>query len=635
MHQTIGVLAHVDAGKTTLSEMMLFHGGTLRKAGRVDSGDTCLDFNPVERSRGVTIYSSFADFNWMNVTFHLIDTPGHPDFSAEMEAALQVLDMAVLVVSAVEGVQSQTEAIWNLLRIASKPTLIFINKTDRAGADPDRVRTELKRFSPDCTVLSPEAAAERNDRFLEAYCEADYSEEQYRQAARETVLQCRLFPIIQGSALKDEGVTELLDLLSWVADDKYNETAEFGAQVWKIRRDKNGVRWAMLKITSGRLISRMDIMNREGTHEKIGELRLFQGEKSCNLKAAKAGMLCAASGLSSVKIGENLGVAPELPGFRFEPVISAAVRYPDKIQGSEIYDLFKILEDEDSSLRVTFENGQVIVNVAGAMQLEVLPETIECRFGVEIAFEKPAVIYKETIAGTVFGYGHFEPLRHYSEVHFRLEPMPAGSGMSFQSECPTDILSLNWQRLIETHVFERKHKGVLIGAELTDVRIVLTTGRAHVLHTAGGDFREATYRGIRQGLMKAESVLLEPIYDVKATVDPALFGNVVSHFQKMQGEVYRHDVTGECAVICAKVPVIEMMDYILNFASLTHGKGGLILSLDGWKPCHDAQQVIEEAAYKPESDLEHTPDSVFCDHGVGRQIKWNEAEDFLHLGKSL
>lgn len=631
MKETIGIFAHVDAGKTTLSEMMLYKSGAIRQAGRVDDGNTCMDYNCVEKSRGITIYSAFASFTWKNVQFFLIDTPGHKDFSEEIESALCILDKAVLVVSAVEGIESYTERIWEYLKDMNIPTVLFINKTDRAGASVERVRQELKMLSADCEILSEEAVAERDEEFLELYLSDKAAAEDYKKASQRAVSKRRLFPVLWGAALKDEGVEELLDLLAFLCQREYDSSGDFGGIVWKVRYDKKGVRWTDIKVTSGRLHSRIEIPLGEGRFCKVGELRSFQGGKSVNIREASAGDVCTVSGVAELTWGSAVGNAVN-PGIsRTEPVLTSRLVQKDETNLQELFSTVKRMGEENPSLKVSRKGEQIIIHINGIVQLDVLPEIIKDRFGFEVAFEQPQVIYKETITEPVMGYGHYEPLKHYSEVHLRLEPQPRGSGISFASECPLDSFGQRWQNLVKTHVFERKHAGVLVGSELTDVKIVLVAGREHYLHTSGGDFRQATYRAIRQGLMKSRSRLLEPVHNVRFTVDTGLAGAVINRIAQMGGELEAQTNWEGHTVITAWIPVVEMLNYVTEFASATHGKGSIAILKSDWRFCHNEQEVIAAKGYIAENDLEQPADSVFCRKGVARLIKYDKVESQLHI----
>lgn len=629
MKETIGIFAHVDAGKTTLSEMLLYKSGAIRSAGRVDNGNTLMDYTYTEKSRGITIYSAVAALNWKKTQFYLVDTPGHKDFADETENTMCILDKAIVVVSAVEGVQSYTEEIWESLCEYHIPTVIFINKTDRAGADVQKVSEELKKLSENCVVLSEDTVAERNDVFLEKYLSGNFDFNDYRIAAWECVKERMIFPVMSGAALRDEGVGELLDMLDFLSCTKYDCEGDFGGIVWKIKYDKKGVKWAFVKVTEGRLKARSRIYMTDGTVYKAAEIRSLQGEKTTNIKEAVAGDICALSGINELKTGDILGVCKikRLPGK--EPVLISKAVTEDNI--NDVYKCLKIMSDEITTLNAEKHGNEVVISVNGIVQLQVLPEIISERFGFDVTFEKPEVVYKETIAEPVMGYGHYEPLRHYSEVHFKLEPQERGSGISFESQCSTDKFGKSWQNLVESHVFERKHKGILIGAELVDIKVILMAGKEHYLHTSGGDFREATYRAIRQGLMKSKSILLEPVYKAEFKTESELSGSVISRIIQMGGKPEEQHIEGDSTCITAKVPVTEMLEYVTEFNSMTHGSGAISIKKINWEPCHNQEQVIEEKGYSAENDLEQPADSVFCRKGKARLIKYDKVEEELYI----
>lgn len=631
MFKTIGILAHVDAGKTTLSEQLLFHAGVLRTRGRVDNGDAFLDAAPLERARGITITAGHAVFSYGGTTYQLVDTPGHVDFSVEMERTLSILDAAIVVVSAPDGVQGQTETIWRRLEALRVPTFLFLNKCDRCDGSLALAALQAQ-LSDGCVDLSgglsaaAEALAERDEMLFDAYVSDGYEEALFLRVAQRMVSDRRLFPVFCGSALQDMGIPPLLEGLCRLLPERNAVTAPFGAQVYGMRRDAHNNRMALLKITSGTLRPRDRIGD-----QTVGELRVIHGTKSENLPLAVAGQLCAATGLSAA-IGEGLGVAAPLPRCVLQPLLSAKVNVRDDVPAQTVLAAFRTLEEEDPSLAVQWEEElhQLTVRVMGKIQLEVLVETVAARFGIAVSFGAPEVLYRETITAPVIGCGHFEPLRHYAEVWVRLEPQARGSGIRFSSTCPTDILSANWQRLIETHVEERVHRGVLTGAPLADVRIVLLTGRAHEKHTEGGDFREATYRAIRQALMQAASCLLEPRVQLSATVDPPQLGRLLADLQRMNAQTEAPDPVGARSHVKARVPMSELQGYPAVFAAYTHGRGVLALAPGDWAPCHNADAIIAQKAYDSERDVAHTPDSVFCSHGAGYPVKWRDAASKMH-----
>lgn len=625
MYRTIGVLAHVDAGKTTLSERLLTECGSLR----ANTG-AFLDSDAQEQARGITIFSGQAEFPHGGYVYQLVDTPGHVDFAAEMERKLAILDAAIVVVSAADGVQGHTETIWQRLEALRVPAFVFINKCDRTA--PDAALAEVRGLlSGDCVDLTSgleaaaEALAERDEGLLERYLEQGFREPEFRNAAQKMLRERRLFPVFCGSAREGTGVPALLNGLDTLLTTNYDASAPFGAQAYGVRRLPDGSRLVLLKIISGTLRPRDRVGN-----GKADELRLLRGAKTKNLPFAEAGRLCAVSGLAEVAIGDGLGTAPPLPACELRPLLSAKAVFGAPPQ--EALAAFRTLEDEDPALSVEWDEtlSQLTVRIMGQVQLEVLTEALRARFGIDVRFEPPEVLYQETVAAPVEGWGHFEPLRHYAEVGLRLEPLPRGSGMEFESECPTDELALNWQRLIETHVFERTHRGVLTGSALTDVRVVLLCGRAHEKHTEGGDFREATYRAIRHALMHAESVLLEPCLQLSASVEPTQAGRLLADLSRMSAETDAPTAQGDRMQIRAVVPLSEVLSYAQEFAAYTHGRGALSLRPAGLRPCHNTPEVMQRRNYDPERDLAHTPDSVFCSHGAGYTVKWNEAAAHMH-----
>ncbi len=672
MKRTIGILAHVDAGKTTFSEQVLYHAQSIRTRGRVDHQNAFLDADPIERRRGVTIFSDQAEFTWKDLSFDWIDTPGHADFSAEMERAVQVMDCAVVLVSCVEGVQGHTETVWQLLRRHHIPTLFFLNKTDRAGADPGAVLEELKQLTdtPDALInldfftqdsslvtdetLEPlEQLAMLDEELLERYLNGAPLEKGFI-ADRLRVLFAggRVLPYLQGSALQDRGVTAFLDLLALLAGPPCNkslapatiwgkyqgqERNPFRARVYRIRHDDQRACITFLKVLSGTLLPRQELAWDFGTDaeqkQKVNELRVYNGEKYRHLDKAQPGDLCAVTGLSGLRPGDGVGPGIESAVYETAPALWARVEYDAGcVNTQEALARLRLLEQEDPLLGVRWEEslGQISLRVMGVFQLEILRELVKARFDWDISFGPCQVLYRETIAQPVVGCGHFEPLRHYAEVHLRISPGPRGSGIRFESACPTDELAESWQRLIATHVLEREHKGVALGAPLTDVVITLLAGRAHEKHTQGGDFREAVYRAIRQGLMQAQTVVLEPWYALYAQTTPALAGRVMADIRARGGEYQLPISTGSHTVVRGRAPVAALLDYAKEFASFSGGKGSLRLVFDGYEPCRNQQAVIDAQGYQPERDIPNTPDSVFCAKGAGFVVKWEEAPGYMH-----
>ena len=633
----IGMLAHVDAGKTTLAEALLAHAGAIRSVGRVDRGDTHLDTDELERSRGITIFSSQATFEYDGVPLTLVDTPGHVDFSAEAERTLAVLDYAVLVVSANDGVTGHAATLWRLLERYNIPTLVFVNKMDLAGADTDALFAQLRnRLSDACADFSDrstselhEAAASNDEAALDEFLENGRLGD---DTLRRLIGERKLVPCLFGSALRDIGVDELLELLVWLPRERTWPDA-FAARVYKVTHER-GERLTWLKLTGGRLRAK-DVI---GTNppEKINQIRIYTGVKYELAPEVSAGQLCAVTGLSNVLPGDALGAEPAQPKPVLAPVLAYRVE-AGELDEHTVHAALSELAEEDPMLSVAWDAqlGEIRLMLMGTVQLEVVRERLRQRLGTEIAFGQGSILYKETIASSVMGYGHFEPLRHYAEAHLSLEPLPRGSGLEFGTVCPTDDLDLNWQRLILTNAMEREHKGVLTGAGLTDVRITLVSGKAHLKHTEGGDFRQATYRAIRQALMcsreRGEAVLLEPWYSFGLEVPPACVGRALADLTRMHARFDAPCADEGTARIEGNVPASELGDYALDVAAYTSGQGSFSCVFSGYEPCHDAERVIEDAAYDPEADLPNTPDSVFCSHGAGYTVKWFEAEAHMHV----
>lgn len=631
---TIGILAHVDAGKTSLSEQILFRGGALRQLGRVDHQDALLDFDPVERRRGITVFSGQARFSLDGRTYFLLDTPGHADFSGEMERCLAALDCAILVVSAVDGVQAHTETIWRLLTEHGLPVFFFLNKMDLPGAEPERAKAELARLCGDALIPledgfcpeSQERLALTDEALLEDYLAGELSESTWQAALCRAVMARELFPLYSGSALSGDGVDALLEGLGRFTQKEYDPEAPLSGLVYQIRHDKQGKRVALLKLTGGRLRAKDSLLE-----EKVHELRCYQGEKYTVLPEARAGELVTVTGLSQAKSGDAFGTGQtQRPSIT--PLLSAKVIWPAETPLPTVLEAMRTLEDEEPGLHLRWDEElqELHLAVMGPIQLEVLQESARLRFGLELEFGSPQILYRETIRRPVLGSGHFEPLRHYAEVHLLLEPGPRGSGIQFRSLCPTDALATNWQRLIQTHVGEQEHPGALSGFPVTDLRISLLAGAAHEKHTEGGDFRESTYRAIRHGLFQAESILLEPYYSFRIQVRNELAGRVMADIQRMQGQAEPPIPLGEDSLLLGQAPVSDMMDYAKDFAAMTQGRGRLQLSFGGYRECHNSEEVLERIGYQKEADRAHPADSVFCSHGAGHIVPWQEAAAAMH-----
>ena len=640
----IGILAHVDAGKTTLSEALLYTAGQLKKLGRVDNKSAFLDNYELERRRGITIFSKQAVLRTENTEITLLDTPGHIDFSSEAERTLQVQDYAVLVISARDGVQPHTETLWRLLLRYNVPVFIFVNKMDLEGSDKNRVLAELKKhLSENCADFTAsddeicENAAFCNEKLMEKYIEeGSLSDVEIAKAIRER----NIFPCWFGSALKLDGVAEFIEgLEKYTLQTEYRP--EFGARVFKIARDPQGNRLTYMKITGGSLkarsiVSYMPKGSEEQIEEKVNMLRIYSGEKFESSDTVQAGGICAVLGLSATYPGQGIGFEKELLKPMLEPVLTYRVILPKDISSVEFLPKLKQIEEEDPQLLVSSNAaGEIYVHLMGEIQAEVLKSLVEDRFGVSVDFDSGSVIYKETVAAPVEGVGHFEPLRHYAEVHLLIEPGEPESGITVNSLCREEVLGKNWQRLILTHILEKTHSGVLIGAPLADVKITLVAGRAHIKHTEGGDSRQATYRALRQGLMKAKNVLLEPYYAFRLEIPAEQLGRAINDIRIMDGKISSPESNGITAVINGRAPVSEMRSYAKDVMAYTKGKGKLSLFSDGYAPCHNAEKVIDAAKYNPESDIANTPDSVFCSHGAGINVKWYDVEKYMHVTSGM
>lgn len=633
----IGILAHVDAGKTTLSEALLYLTGALKKLGRVDHQNAFLDTFAIERERGITVFSKQAELSLPTAAVTLLDTPGHVDFSAEMERTLQVLDYAVLVVSGTDGVQAHTQTLWRLLERHHVPTFIFINKMDiHPDARAARMAELKKRLGDGCIAFDqPDTMAEEiamcDEALLEQYLDTGCVKPEEIAAC---IRARKVFPCYFGSALRLEGVEALLDGLERYTQQPQYDSA-FGARVFKITRDAQGNRLSHLKITGGTLAVRALLSGEEdgGWQEKINQIRVYSGEKFQSLEQAESGMVCAVTGLTHTRPGMGLGSAAGALPPVLEPVLTYRVQFPDAYDAHTMLKNLRQLEEEDPQLRVVWNErlGEIHLQLMGEVQLEILTRVIAERFGVAVTFDEGSIVYKETIATPAVGIGHFEPLRHYAEVHLLLEPGERGSGLQFATACPADTLDINWQRLILTHLAEKTHVGVLTGAPITDIKITLLTGRAHVKHTEGGDFREATYRAVRNGLMQAESVLLEPYYAFQLTLPEECVGRAMTDIQRMEGTFESPEPQEDGVLLTGTAPVSAMRNYWTEVAAYTKGRGRLVCTPDGYAPCHNAAQVMEQCGYQPEHDTENSPDSVFCSHGAGYVVKWDEVRAHAHM----
>lgn len=655
-----GILAHVDAGKTTLSEALLYATGNVRKLGRVDHGDAFLDTNTMERQRGITIFTEPAIITTPNLTLTLLDTPGHVDFSAEMERTLAVLDYAILVISGADGIQGHTETLGRLLKRYNVPTFIFVNKMDAPAADRTKLLNQLKkRFSDGCIDFTGahdnnaaladvmEDIAMQSETAMESYLESGTIPD---ETIREMIADRALFPCFFGSALKMDGIDEFVaGFERYVREPEYD--SEFGAHIYKVSHDAQGNRLTWLKVTGGEFKAKTMLSGtaRVGAdlgeskidddgmwHEKADQVRVYSGAKFTTVDSVVAGTVCAVTGLTRTFPGAGLGKEPDGVNPVLQPVLTYTL-LPGECDIHACLVVLRELEDEDPLLHVVWQPHleEVHLQLMGAVQLEVIQQMMHDRFGLDVSFGPGGILYKETIAHPVEGVGHFEPLRHYAETHVLLEPLPAGSGMRFASVCSEDVLDRNWQRLILQHCQEREHLGVLTGSPITDMKITLLVGRAHLKHTEGGDFRQATYRAIRQGLMEAKERgdcrVLEPWYGFCLEVPQDMVGHAMADIQRMSGSFDTPSGDGEYMVLEGEAPVAQMRDYAMDVNAYTHGRGHLSCVFAGYRPCHNADEVIEQSAYEPESDLENTPDSVFCAHGAGYPVKWYKVPEFMHL----
>ena len=647
---TIGILAHVDAGKTTLSEAMLYTSGNKKKLGRVDHQDAFLDTFSLEKERGITIFSKQARFEWKNVSYCLVDTPGHVDFSTEMERTLQVLDYAILVVNGTDGVQGHTETLWKLLRNYQIPTFLFVNKMDLHGKSKEELLGEIQeQFSENCISFME---ADKNQSFYEevAMCDETVLENYMEmgmiteQEIGELIRQRKLFPCFFGAALKLDGVEMFMDAMSSLVQEKtYLE--KFGARIYKIARDEQNTRLTYMKITGGNLKVKESILgcsnDKNGDvvewEEKVNQIRLYSGEKYTTVNEIYAGEICAVTGLTRTLPGQSLGADSTKIEQVLQPVLTYKVELEEGIDPIVAYRKIVILEEEDPQLHIIWNEQlkEIHMQLMGEVQIDILKEMIKERFNLLVEFGDGNIVYKETIDSVVEGVGHFEPLRHYAEVHVILEPGEQGSGMQFDVQCSEDKLDKNWQRLVYTHFEEREHIGVLTGSVLTDMKITLVAGRAHNKHTEGGDFRQATYRAIRQGLKKAKSVLLEPYYAFTLVVPAEQLGRAMNDVQRMSGAFEVPDTGQEYTVLKGKAPVSEMRDYLKEVNAYTHGKGTLTCEVAGYFPCHNQEEVIEKIGYDSESDLENPTCSVFCAHGSGFLVPWDEVEQYMHVESVL
>lgn len=671
MRKTFGVFAHVDGGKTTFSEQLLYHTGAIRKAGRVDQKNTLLEGDEVEKARGITIYADQSWFEYQGDEYYLLDTPGHVDFSAETERAATVLDYAILLIDASSGVAAHTVTLFRMLERFQVPVFLFLNKTDLEHADVDLTMQEIRdRLTKDAVLIEnwpcgkadleslTEFAAERDEEIMEAYLEGSpIEQDRLLEVFRTMIRERRGVLCMKGSALNDQGIDRFFQAFHELTESRYEEDKPFSGLVYKVRHDEKGQRITFLKVLSGelksrdevRIVGRLEREDQNAETEKVHEIRLYSGQQSQSAASASAGSLCAVTGLSVPVCQDVLVSAGECPGqekersyavcqyekrkshMQMRPALQAQVT-SGTTDSHTLFRTLKMLEEEEPQLLAeSREDQSLVVSVMGKIQLEVLTQVLKNRFGIEAVFAPPKVLYRETIASEVMGFGHYEPLRHYAEVHLRLEPAKRDSGISFASECHVDTLAIQYQNLVRTHVFERVHKGILTGSPLTDIRIVLTAGKAHLKHTEGGDFREAVYRAIRQGLEKAENVLLEPWYQFEISAPDEYAGKIMADVQKRSGEFDPPMLAENMVSISGRGPVASFMDYGIELAAQTQGRGSISMIWGGYRECHNPEEVIADCAYNKGADKENPSSSVFCSHGAGFVVNWNEVEQYIHL----
>ncbi|WP_297630022.1 TetM/TetW/TetO/TetS family tetracycline resistance ribosomal protection protein [uncultured Clostridium sp.] len=645
MKKSIGVFAHVDAGKTTFSEGLLYNANAIRNKGRVDHKDTFLDSHEIEKERGITVFSDIGIFNYKDDKYFLVDTPGHVDFSPEMERAISILDYGILLISAVEKVQGHTETIWELLKKYNIPTFIFINKIDRVGADIEESLDELKlKLSKDILYTDKdfdnlsesqiEFIAEKDEELLEKYLDGEYDEKLWKNTLKRLIKEREVFPVYKGSALLYEGVKEFFNSFHNLTYTEVDDS-EFKGRVFKIKYDEKGSRVTFIKALSGSLKTKEELefsVDGEKKREKINEIREYNGNKYSLVDKVSVGDIFGVVGIMDLMAGDSIGFDEKLK-LNTEPALKVKIIYDSKLNPNEVLKIFKILESEDSSLNVFWneEIKELSISIMGKVQLEVLEEILLGRFNLKVQFGTPEILYKETIEGVSIGYGHFEPLGHYSEVHLRLEEGERGSGIKFENRCHADHLTTGNQNLIKTHIFEREHKGVLTGSPITDMKIILLTGRAHNKHTSGGDFREATKRALRQGLESGKTRLLEPFYKFSISINIDNLGRVLSDIQKMNGKFNPPETLNDKIVkITGKGPVKTFMDYPLEFVSFTRGKGSLNMVFDGYDFCHNEEEIIKEKNYDKNADIQYTSTSIFCSKGQSFLVEGKDAKEYMH-----
>ena len=635
---TAGMIAHVDAGKTTLAEAMLFASGQIRKQGRVDHRDTTMDSHLLEKQRGITIFASQAYIPWEDTGIYLLDTPGHVDFSSETERIMRILDCAVLVISGTDGVQAHTVTLMEMLRHYMVPVFVFVTKMDYARKEREELLSDMRKklgegFVDILSEGSSEEAAMLDEELLEKYLsEGKLTDEDLRRL----IGSLRLFPVYFGSGLKDSGIDEFLSSLCALCPKKTYPDS-FGARVFKISRDPQGSRLIHVKITGGTLRVKDSIKTSPAKSEKVDQIRMYTGERFNTVSEASAGDVCVLTGLGSTYSGQGLGFEEDLSGNLMESVMEYRLRLPEGEDPVRAFRTLSVLSEEDPSLRLRYDSslGEIRISIMGQVQTEILTSVISERFGMQCSFDMGRVLYRETIADTVEGIGHYEPLRHYAEVHLLMEPLPRGSGLVFADRCPDEVLERNWRNLVLTHLREKQHPGVLTGSPVTDMRISLVSGRSHLKHTEGGDFRQATYRAVRQGLMKAKSVLLEPWYSFTLTVPSETVGRAINDIRMRNAVFSSPEEESGMSVITGRAPLTCLSDYAREVSSYTSGRGKFTMQLWGYDECHDPDRVIEEAGYDPITDLENPTSSIFCANGGGFDVRWDRVEEYMHLESFL
>lgn len=639
MNKSIGILAHVDAGKTTFAEQILYHTKSIRNRGRVDYKNSFLDSHNIEKERGITVFSDQAIFDYNSSTYYLIDTPGHADFSPEMERAIKIMDYAIVIISGVEGIQGQTEIVWQLLRKHGIPTFFFINKMDRTGANAEAVLKEISlNLTKDVCFITEsfnrgeisseiiEFIAERDEILFEKYLENNYEKDQWINSMKNMIKENKIFPCLSGSALMDIGIESFLETLDLLTFTEYSDKEEFSGLIYKIRHDEQGNRLTFIKALSGTLKVREEIP------EKVNQIRVYNGSKFKAVDKVSAGDIFAVTGLSSAAIGDGVGALKEKINYEMVPTLKSKVIFDDSLNVKDVLSYFKLLEAEDPALNINWDERlhEIQVHIMGTIQLEVLKQLVEERFNLSVDFGPCEILYKETILTEARGCGHFEPLRHYAEVHLKLEPAERNSGIMFNNVCHSDDLTIGNQNLVRTHIYEREHHGILTGSPITDLKITLITGRAHNKHTSGGDFREATFRALRQGLENAKNVLIEPYYRFKMEADIDYMGRILSDIQKLNGSFEAPETFLNRAIITGRGPVATFMNYGIEFTALTKGKGKINFIFDGYDICHNEEEVIKRIGYNKNADIDYTSTSIFCSKGQAFLVSGDEAEGYMH-----